>query len=295
MWTNLGEKSGDCIAFDRPNVYGKSGCCLFPGGSAVSVKGGKDKVCFVLQSPGEVRAKGIGHFGEVWRVPSFFSTVELSTAEDGPQAKAVMDLCLPWSHCSFRIYSCRGEPLYALHARMMQSLSDPLLSIWAYEVRNGTGDYLGRTSELQSGYHPIEIYDAHNRNVVTLATVWTSWSAMFSGTWYINNQFPGEPIEKNPMSDARLVTLIAAHQFASQGWFGPFWSVVILVLLLCALYLGIRRCSASDSSMSKLLLGAKEESSSEEEQAGCLGSPPPKREVPMVDPVEYPKQWQSAC
>ena len=217
------------MAFDRPNVYGKAGCCLYTAGSVLTTDtSDQEKACFVMQSPAQVRAEtGQGHFGEVWREPSIYSVMHLSTSDTGAAAKAVMDLCMPWSHCSFRIYSCSGEPLYALHAQTMQSLDDPLVSVWAYEVRNGTGHYLGRTSELQSGYHPIKLYDAHNRNVATLATVWTSLSAIYTGTWYLNNQFPNEPVRKNPMADGRLVTFIAAHQFATQGWFGSLAGICL--------------------------------------------------------------------
>ncbi|CAE7424664.1 ATP23 [Symbiodinium microadriaticum] len=296
------EKSGTCIGFDRPNIYGKGGCCLYHSGGSITSDGEQGKACFILETPAEVRAKGSHHFGEVWREPSLYSTMHLSTGGDG-SAKAIMDLCMPWSHCSFRIYTCKGQPLYALHARMMQSIDNPLLSVWAYEVRNSSGHYLGRTSELQSGYHPIEIYDARDRNVVTLATVWSTWSALYSGTWYINNQFPEEPIERNLMADARLVTFLAAHQFAAQGWFGPFWSIVLWVLLIVALYFGIQWCRKaceSDSSNVSILLAeakerlgcGKEEASSEEEEAGCLGSPSP-RTLPVAD-VDYRKP-RSTC
>lgn len=294
------EKSGTCTGFDRPNVYG---CCLYHSGGITS-DGEKGKACFILETPAEVNAqKGNHHFGEVWREPSLYSTMHLSTHDQDRSAKAVMDLCMPWSHCSFRIYTCKGQPLYALHARMMQSIDNPLLSVWAYEVRNTSGHYIGRTSELQSGYHPIEIYDERDRNVVTLATVWSTWSALYSGTWYINNQFPEEPIERNLMADARLVTFLAAHQFAVQGWFGPFWSIVLWVLLVAALYFGIQWCrkeGKSDSSNVSILLAeakkrlgcGKEESSSEEEEAGCLGSPSP-RTLPIAD-VDYRKP-RSTC
>ena len=174
------------------------------------------------------------YFGEVWRQPAFQSTAHLSTQADEGAAFAIMDICLPLSHCSFRIFNCDGNPLYALEAKMLPAISSPLQLIWAYEIRNSNGEYIGRTSELQSGYQPIELYDAKGRNVATLSTAWTLWSAISSGDWYINNEFPSLEVSAAPVLDARLVTFLAAHQFATQGWFGPFWTVIIWC---CALFM----------------------------------------------------------
>jgi len=224
------EKHDDCVAFDRPNVFGKAGCCWYPGGQAVVADGSPDKKCFV-RSDESPRANS--YFGEIWRQPAFQSVAHLSTQADEGAASAVVDLCLPWSHCSFRIFNCNGKPLYALQAKLLPSLDNPLELLWSYEIRNSLGDYVGRTSELQSGYRPIELYDAKGRNVATLSTSWTLWSAVSSGNWYINNEFPTQAPSDVPVLDARLVTFVAAHQFAMQGWFGPFWTFVMWCGVLC--------------------------------------------------------------
>ena len=86
------------------------------------------------------------------------------------------------------------------------------------------------------------------------------------------------------MADARLVTFLAAHQFAAQGWFGPFWSIVLWVLLIVALYFGIQWCRKaceSDSSNVSILLAeakerlgcGKEEASSERRRLAALAVP----------------------
>ena len=230
LYPATGEKHDDCVAFDRPNVFGKAGCCWYPGGQAVVADGSPDKKCFV-RSDESPRANS--YFGEIWRQPAFQSVAHLSTQADQGAASAVVDLCLPWSHCSFRIFNCNGKPLYFLQAKLLPSLDNPLELLWSYEIRNSLGDYVGRTSELQSGYRPIELYDAKGRNVATLSTSWTLWSAVSSGNWYINNEFPTQAPSAVPVLDARLVTFVAAHQFAMQGWFGPFWTFVMWCGVLC--------------------------------------------------------------
>ena len=238
VFSCAGEEHGDCVAFDRPNVFGKAGCCWYPGGQAVVADGSVGKKCFMRsKSDGEQNL----YFGEVWRQPAFFSTAHLSTQADEGAAVAVMDICLPLSHCSFRIFNCDGKPLYALEAKMLPSLSSPLELIWSYEIRNSSGEYIGRTSELQSGYQPIELYDAKGRNVATLSTVWTFWSAISTGNWYINNEFPSLDLYVTPVLDARLVTFVAAHQFATQGWFGPFWTGISWCLALFIIGIALKR------------------------------------------------------
>ena len=136
VFSCAGEEHGDCVAFDRPNVFGKAGCCWYPGGQAVVADGSVGKKCFMRsKSDGEQNL----YFGEVWRQPAFFSTAHLSTQADEGAAVAVMDICLPLSHCSFRIFNCDGKPLYALEAKMLPSLSSPLELIWSYEIRNSSG------------------------------------------------------------------------------------------------------------------------------------------------------------
>jgi len=232
------EKHSDCVAFDRPNVFGKAGCCWYPSGQAVVPDGSSQKKCFVRESQEQ---KPSSYFGEVWRQPAFQSTTHLSTQADEGAAVAITDMCSPFSHCTFRVFNCDGKPLYALEAKMLPSLRNPLELIWSYEIRNYRGDYIGRTSELQSGYQPIELYDAEGRNVATLSTVWTFWSAVSAGNWYINNEFPNLDLSATPVLDARLVTFLAAHQFSTQGWFGPFWTGIIWFVALSMVIVMLKR------------------------------------------------------
>ena len=221
------------------------------------------------------------YFGDIWRQPFAFHTVSyLSTKEDHRSATSVMDVCLPWSHCSFRIFNCAGEPLYALQAKLLASASNPLQQVWAYEIRNSSGGYLGRTSELQSGYEPLELFDANGRIVATLSTTWTFWSALSSGTWYINNQFPGISLTQAPVLDGRLVTFLAAYQFVAQGWFGPFWSL-ILVTGLIAGCIALKRYYEARVQKYRAL---------EDEDTGCWGSPKENREL-----VEKDRRICRAC
>lgn len=237
------EAQNECVAFDRPNVFGKGECCLYPAGQAVVPDGSPQKRCFVWIGPRALEAKEgrSSYFGEIWRQPALQNMAHLSTDADKQAASAIMDLCLPWSHCSFRIFNCRGQPLYALVAKMLASADSPLQLVWSYEIRNSSGHYLGRTSELQSGYRPIELYDAQGRNVATLSTVWTFLSSVSTGTWYINNEFPGIAASEQPLLDGRLVAFLAAHQFAAQGWFGPFWTLLFWCSLLGGLAFVIKR------------------------------------------------------
>lgn len=221
-------------------MFGRAGCCWYPGGQAVVADGSPDKKCFIRLEL-EDAAKQRSYFGEIWRQPALQSTAHLSTQSDEGSALAIMDMCSPLSHCSFRVFNCDGKPLYALEAKLLPSLSNPLELMWSYEIRNSTGSYVGRTSELQSGYEPIALYDATGRNVATLSTVWTFWSAVSTGNWYINNEFPHLDLATTPVLDARLVTFLAAHQFAAQGWFGPFWTCVIWSVTFFMVCLALKR------------------------------------------------------
>ena len=242
MFSSQGEAKSGCVAFDRPNVFDKGGCCLFPSGQAVVPDGSSRAKCFLRIEPEALEEKEgrSSYFGDIQQQPAFQNVAYLSTNSDKQAAVAVMDLCLPWSHCSFRVFNCLREPLYALVAKRLASVENPLQLVWSYEIRNSSGHYLGQTSELQSGYRPIALYDVQGRNVATLSTVWTLLSSVFSATWYINNEFPGLDVSQNQLLDARLLTFLAAHQFAAQGWFGPFWTLAFWSLALCGIFWAIK-------------------------------------------------------
>jgi len=213
-----------CLAFTRPKVGAKDAPCCMVSSGKVTATGGNNGTCFVKEGV-QKSLPGGSFVGDISMVPTVFSTqFELWSARYGGRiASSEQYWCLPWQHCDFVIRDCEGEVLYTITAKVLPDLDYPKVFVPAYELRNAKGTYIGRTSELQSGYAPIHLVDAEGKRWASLTTRWSRWSAIFTTEWFVNAE---------QFIDPRLELLFTANVGKHFGWLGPFWTLVLFLLFI---------------------------------------------------------------
>ncbi|CAE7943860.1 unnamed protein product, partial [Symbiodinium necroappetens] len=238
------ETRADCHAIDRPPTIGFAECCLFTGNNTGN--GVADRFCF---SKDVTRTPQAGDLIDttvtVLPVP-FLGYLTLSSHTVGVVATAEMGLCLPWTWCGFIVKDCSGAILYKIEVDTLPDIDGdgtvlPGTAGLSYVIKDAAGSYLGRSSHLTDGYEPIRLLDAENKQVSMLITAAGFWRrTFFPLRWFVNTAVTRQPASAVPLADPRLITMMVTFQFRNLGYFGIFW-ILLLVIVVVAVYFYLKR------------------------------------------------------